>query len=435
MQSTPESPALPAVRPATAEMSTRLSRHTLLLLASNVGGAVLLFALSVLIGRTLGREGLGVYSVVLAWVFPLSLLVDFGLSTLATREIAQNPTDAGQQLTLMAAARLLLGGLAALVLVAAAPLLSDDPAVVMGLRVSAPMAMLLPFYSSFTAAFKGMGAMWPIPWLNVGMLAAQVALSVAVQARGGDIVALLVVNTVTSLGQLLAAWLLWRRVFAPRVTPSPARFDHAALRATLRRAWPFALAALFAALQMRISFILLERVDSVDEVAYFAAASRFVEAARLLPNAFFGALFPALAALTAQPDALRQTFLRAFGLLALFGSAVIAGAWLFGAPVINLTYGEDFAGAAIVLGVLAVALLLSLLRGALTLFLYARNDERRVNVVNGSALLFQIPLSLFLIEATGAVGAAIALAVIEGYALLALWQLYRPLFGVRVMSK
>ena len=432
MQSTPESPALPAARPATAEMTARLSRHTLLLLASNLGGALLLFALSVLIGRTLGRDGLGVYSVVLAWVFPLSLLGDFGLSTLATREIARNPADAGRQLALMAWARLLLGGLAALALAAGAPLLSDDPTVIAGLRVSALMVVLLPFYSSFTAAFKGMGAMWPIPWLNIGMLAAQVALSLVVLALGGDVVALLVVNTVTSLAQLAAAWLLWRSSFAPRTTTAPGqRLDRAELAATLRRAWPFALAAVFAALQMRLSLILLERFAGVDDVALFAAASRFVEAARLLPNAFFGALFPALAVLATDPRRSAATFRRALQLLGLFGLAGIAGAALLAAPVIRLTYGDDFVAAAPALQVLALGLLFSLLRGAYTLALYARQAEGRVNVVNGAVLALQIPLSLWLIHAQGALGAAYALALTEAVALVWLWREQRTM-GVMV---
>jgi O-antigen/teichoic acid export membrane protein len=429
VQPAPESPTLTDSSP----FSGRLSRHTLLLLVSNLGGAGLSFALSVLIGRALGREGLGVYSVVLAWVFPLSLLADFGLSTLATREIAQTPQNAAHALQLMSAARLGIGGLAALLLMLAAPRLSQDAAVVAGLVVSAPMIVLLPFYSSFTAVFKGLGAMWPIPWLNIGMLAAQVALSLLVLAGGGGVVGLLAVNTLTSLGQVVAAWGLWRQSFAPRVPVAPARFAAAELRAALHRAWPFTLAAVFAVLQMRLGYILIERFTSVDEVAYFAAASRFIEAARLLPNAFFGALFPALAALAATPDALNRAFRRGFGTLALFGMAVIVGAWLLDEPLIQLTYGPDFTSAAVTLRVLAVALLLSLLRGALTLMLYARHKERQVNLINGTALLFQIPLSLWLIPPTGAVGAAIALAITEGYGLLGLWHIYRPIPTIPVL--
>jgi O-antigen/teichoic acid export membrane protein len=416
---------------------------------SNVGGAVLLFGLSVLIGRGLGREALGVYSAVLAWLFPLSLLVDFGISTLVTREVAQRPQNSLQQLASTYPARLMLGILCAAILFIAAPVISDRPDVVTGLRLSAPLVLIGPLYSTYSAVFRALGAMWPIPWLNMGMLAAQVGLSVVVLALGGDVIALLVVNLLTSAGQLIAAWGLWRWRFAPLIfRPSESAkqktqegtarraatrrhgliavisqpSDYANIAALLRRGWPFALAGLLAALQMRTSIILLERSASVDEVAYFAAASRFTEAARLLPNAFFGALFPMLAALRATPEALQRTFARAIRRLLSFGVASVVGAVLLAEPVIRLTYGPGFEGAARLLPVLSVALLFSLLRGAYTLALYARDHEGRVNRVNGVMLIVQVCLSLVLIPSQAAYGAALALAVCEAVGCLWLWH-------------
>src|SRR5215813_4595942 len=90
-------------------MIARLSRNTFTLLIGNIGGAGLSFLLSVLIGRALGKDGLGIYSVVLAWVFPLNLLVEFGLGTLATRDVSQDASAGGSYLRAMAAARLWLG--------------------------------------------------------------------------------------------------------------------------------------------------------------------------------------------------------------------------------------------------------------------------------------------------------------------------------------
>ena len=95
-------------------LKDRLSRNTLALLISNGGSALLSFGLSVLIGRllvedalglerrvdpaligrVLGQEGLGVYAAALAWVFPLSLLAEMGIGTLITRDIAQTPDAA-----------------------------------------------------------------------------------------------------------------------------------------------------------------------------------------------------------------------------------------------------------------------------------------------------------------------------------------------------
>lgn len=91
----------------------RLSQNTLILLFGNGGSAVLSFLLSVLIGRVLGTDGLGSYATTLAWVFPLSLMAEFGLGTLITRDVAQVPdmTDAYVRTTITA--RLLIGSVLA----------------------------------------------------------------------------------------------------------------------------------------------------------------------------------------------------------------------------------------------------------------------------------------------------------------------------------
>ena len=184
---------------------TRLSQNTLTLLGSNIGGALLLFVLSALIGRTLGSAGLGVYAVALAWVYPLSLLVEFGLTTLMTREISANIEQLPAYMESITLSRLLIGGAVLIVLYAAAPHLSADPAVVVGLQVSAPLVIIQPFYSQFTTAFKVRGFMWTIPVLNLGMIGAQVLLTALILASGGTVLHALILTTITSAWHLIGA--------------------------------------------------------------------------------------------------------------------------------------------------------------------------------------------------------------------------------------
>jgi O-antigen/teichoic acid export membrane protein len=405
---------------------TRLSRHTLLLVVSNLGGAGLSFLLSVMIGRTLGDTGLGQYAVVMAWIFPLSLLVEFGLGTLALREIGSDTRLTAPYMQALARARLILGGAVTLWLILCAPLLSDQPAIITGLIVSAPMVIIQPFYGVFTSVFKVQGAMWPVPWLNIGMLMTQVILTALVLAIGGGVTAALIVNILTSAVQLAAAYALYRTRFRPSGNASPAP----PLIPLLRRAWPFALAALFAAVQTRLSLILLEQFASSAEVGVYAAASRFVEAGRLLPNAFFGALFPLL---IAQPQIMEQTFRRSILMLGGFGLAaslitVFIAPWL-----VALTYGETFAAASPVLQMLIWSLLFGGLRGARTLYWYARGQEQRVNLINAVVIGVQIALSLWLIPPLGAVGVAVTMVLVEAAALGLLW-LDLPLLNYRVLK-
>jgi len=190
----------------------------------------------------------------------------------------------------------------------------------------------------------------------------------------------------------------------------------------MRRAWHFAWAAVFIAVQIRLSAILLEAFASASAVGQYTAASRFIEAARLIPNAFFGAFLPTLAALSLDPARLALTFRRAMIGLGVFG---LIGAFLltFSAPLlIALLFGDEFGGAVIPLQVLAWSLVGGLLRGGQTLYWYAQGRERAVNLINAAVIPVQIALSLWLIPAYGAVGAAWVQVIVELGAFAALWR-------------
>lgn len=403
-------------------MTSQLSRHTLLLLISNLGGAALSFALAALLGRALGAAAFGAYAVALAWVYPLSLAVEFGIGTLITRDLAAESSSPQIEAVLLrgaAISRLAIGLPAMLLLITVAPLLSADSRVVYGIQISAPLAIIVPFVSVFSAVFRARGAMWPIPVLNIGMLAAQVALTVAVLLYGGGVREALAVNLLTSAGQLAAAWWIYRRWF---YRPAPAA--RTALRALLRRAWPFALAGLLAAVQLRLGIILLEQLSTTADAGYFSAGQRFVEAARLLPMALYGALLPALAALAAQPTELERTFQRALMTLVAYGALAAIGFGLLAEPLLVLIYGAEFAPGAAALTLLGVALAINVVRGGRTLYWYALGREDYVNRVNAAVCVVQLGVGLWLIPLSGAAGAAWAQLAAEVAGLLLLWRIW-----------
>lgn len=404
--------------------SSRLSRNTFALLVSNAGSNLLSLVLQALIARVLGKDGLGAYATALAWITPLSLLAEFGLGTLITRDVAQDAETAAEYLRATTVVRMWLGGGLVLLLVFAAPLLSSDPNVVRGLQISAPLIVINPFFGAFTAVFRARQVMAPITWLNLGMLVAQVGLTVLVFAAGGDIIAAFIVNTATSAGQFVAAWGVWRWRFkqvavdgAKHVSPIP----KIPVLPLLRRAFPFAVAAVLAALQTRVGTILLEHLTDTGNVGYYAAATRFVEAGRnLIPNALFGALFPALAALAANTPELRQLFRRMMLLLTAYSVALGVGVSLLGFWIMTLIYGASFSPAVPVLQLAMWSLLPSLLRAGQTLYWYAQGREQFVNWVTGVTLVLQVPLSLWLIPQYGAIGVAVVSLVIESVAFVLL---------------
>ena len=133
----------------------------------------------------------------------------------------------------------------------------------------------------------------------------------------------------------------------------------------------------------------------------------------MLPNAFFGALFPLLASLSSDQTALNRTFRQITLGLTGFGGLVMLICTPLAGTIIMVIYGKAFTSAEGVLIVLAWGFLPAILRSGQTLYWYARGGERRVNLITFAGLIVQILLSLWLIPSQGALGLGWVILVTE----------------------
>lgn len=392
---------------------TRISYNTLILLVNNIGTAVLAFALTVLITRGMGSTVFGQYAATMAWIMPLTVLVDFGIGTLITRNVAQNREAANDYLHLTHPFRWILGSLVIAGIWLLTPWLSSDTNVVMALRVGIGMALIDSLFASYTAVFRAWEVMWPILILNIGLLSLQLIGTVLVIWQKGNVIHLLIVIVTADTLQLLSTWFLWRYIrnaspyngkkdTAQPLSPSLALASHQLLKLAL----PFAWAGILAVLQARIIILLLDSYVDSAELGQYAASSRLLEAARLAPNALFAALFPQLAALIVQPERFQSLFRRATGLIWGYGLAFALVIWIGADRIVRLFFGDEFRDSAMVLRILAWALLPGLLRALFTIKLYAYQQEHLVNNLLVISLAIQIFAGMMLIPKYHLAGAA-----------------------------
>lgn len=393
-------------------------RNTIILFANNAGGAALAFLISVVIGRGLGQSGLGQYAFVTAWVMPLTMLADFGLGTLITRDAARDQSTASALLHEANRTLPLIAGLTLLGAWITIPLSGFAATVTVALAMAALLIVLDPWYGLYTAAFRAFERMIPILAVNVGGLAVQCALTVIAVASGAGFIGAVGALVIVNIGQWAAIWGWWRKA---NLTPATTLRTGAppGLR-LLRRAAPFALAAVIGALAVRMNVLLVDRLAGDAATGQYSAASRFVEAGRLLPNAAFGALFPALAGVSLDRGALNRLFRQAMGSLGLLSVVLALGLTLTAPLVLGLSYGGSFVAAAPVLALLAWSLVPSTARGLVSLYLYSLGREGVVNRVALFALIGQAGIGVVSVTAFGAIGAALTVILTEGSALVAL---------------
>src|SRR6185436_16474297 len=212
--------------------------------------AALGFVLSLILGRGLGEAGFGRWTFCLAWASALTMLSQFGLNTLVTREAARDKGRANQVLIGGLVAQSLFSLLLGSVLLFA-PSLGFDPESSAGLRLTILLIVAGTVYSSLAALFRAFEWMLPILWLNVGGLLLQLPWSIQVLRSGGGVLELIIGAWEVQLIQLILAIALWW--FTLRPIAGPLRVAPHAVGQMVRQSLPFAVAGLVGALQMRSS--------------------------------------------------------------------------------------------------------------------------------------------------------------------------------------
>lgn len=391
----------------------RMAHHSGLFILSNFLNAALTFALSIIVARGLGQTGFGEWTFSLAWAALLTVLSELGLNTLITREAARQPQQTN---ALLCGSVIIKTGLSILSssVVWLIPQTASQSASVLA------WVMLLAFtgvlYGSFSALFRAFQwvAFWV--WLNVGAVLAQVIGSAwALWAFDSDsIVPLLWVANAVQAAQLMlacGAWWFWLR---PR--GGAVRLSSPELLQMLKRAWPFAAAGLLVTAQARFGSLMLGYLRGAIEVGWLGAAWRFSEAAKLIPQGMFGAVFPMFAA--GEGPSLQRAYQRGLLAFALLAASLLI---VFARPLLIGVYGPEFTPAVGPLIWLGLGLIPMLVNTGMDVYLYAVGEEAFVLKWSALGLAAQVLASLPLAWAFGASGVALAVGLGEA---LIWWPLH-----------
>lgn len=350
-----------------------LSAVGALMLGSGLS-AGLSFVLTALLARFLTSADFTLYTLTLAWTFPALLAAEFGLSSLFLRDIAANLAATRSLLRRLLPLRLALSGVVALSFIGGAGL-SHAGLSVLHLLIASPLLFTLPLFNLMSAVLRARARMGWVAALNVGMLVAQVGLLMLRSTWRADEALLL--NTLTAAGQLLAAVWIVQRITRNDIVITTSF----CARDWLCRCWPFAVANVLGAIQLRLALLLIDQRFPPVETAAYIVAARFAEAARLLLVALLDAFYPRLSAAATDGSLERwrrwllwaTTMYAAAAAIALQGSALII---VVGFPL-------EYWPAVPLLPAVGVAFLVATLRAGIGLYCYAVGHE---HIANGATL-------------------------------------------------
>jgi len=396
------------------------AKNTFYLLTAYIYQKLISLFYFILLARYLGADNFGKYTFALSFVALFSVIMDFGLFSVLTREIARDRTKTdkyfGNVLTFS-----LLAGLFVLILVCVLINVLGYPLVTRQLVYMTGLIIFLDTLAlSFYFVFRGR--------LNMKYEALGIVIHKTALLAVGLVLIFVKANLVLMLLPLLVAscFYLGNAVFFLKrklgIWPVP-RFDKRTLKSLLRLSWPFFIAAVFAKLYSTSDTILLSYLVDDKAVGWYNAAQKLVNAFLLLiAGSLSSALYPSLSYyFVRSKQELNKLFTRAVFYLMLITVPLVFGLLILSRPIILFIYGAGYSPAVLVLALLSCSIPFMFLDFIMVSLLNACEKQKINTVIHGLGVGIFIILNLILIPVLSYIGAA--LAVFGGFLIIFVLEL------------
>jgi O-antigen/teichoic acid export membrane protein len=358
-------------------------------------------AQTLVIVRLLGLESFGRFNHALATASLLGVLFDFGVATIALRELSRGRVGAFRLFGRIKLAASLSGlGLLAIG-VAVVDRWAESPLLVvaLGIHLATADGATYPF-----VAFRARREFWREALWRALLAGGQFAAAAVVLVAGGGIAGLIATLILTNLISLPALWREWARAGAGAASWP----DYgAAIMACL----PVAGSVLVGSLYMNWDVVVLGNVGTPAEVAWYSVAVKMVFGLLIMPLNFLQvALLPDLAAAEHGngPAAWRERWRRSLHLGLAVGGALSVGTALAAEPIVILLFGRGFAPAAPVIAAFVGNCYLFHLYTPLSQYLVIRDRQRAMFGVQAVAALVNVASVPWCVARMGLWGCVVA---------------------------
>ncbi len=397
------------------------AKNTFYLLIAYIYQKLIALFYFILLARYLGADSFGKYTFALSFAALFSVIMDFGLFSVLTREIARDKTKTnkyfGNILTFnLAAGVFVLFLIYILINVLGYPLVTRRLVYISGLVIFLDTLAL-----SFYFVFRG--------HLNTKYEALGIVIHKTIMLLVGLVLIFIKARLFLMLLPLLAAsfFYLANAIFFLKkklnIWPVP-RFDKETLKSLIKLSWPFFMAAVFAKLYSTSDTILLSYLADDKAVGWYNAAQKLTNAFTLLiAGSLSSALYPSLSYyFIRSKKELGEIFTQAVFYLMLVTVPLVFGLLILAKPIILFIYGDGYSPAITTLTILSCSIPFMFLDFIMVSLLNACEKQKINTLIHGFGVGLFIVLNLILIPLFSHLGAA--LSVFGGLAIIFTLEVY-----------
>jgi len=360
------------------------------------------------VGRYLGPEQFGILNYAMSLVAIFAVVANLGFDGIVIRELVSHPNRSEQILGTAFGLRL-AGSSVAVLMVYLLSLCTQDPEKITKLVLIVAVAffpsslevMELWFQKNIQAKHTVIARVTSTLIVSAAKLAlvyvqAPLELFASMQALEALLGGLALLWAFRTRGQKISAW----------------RFNFSGARELLRQSWPLIVAGVLISLSVRIDQILVRRFLGDYSVGIYYSALRISDVWSFIPSALLTTIYPILVSKRLDaPEKYQAKLQTIFDILTGMGYAIAILTTLLAEMLIPLIFGEEYRAAVPVLIIQAwtAPIIFSALARAQNMLL--ENQTRLYMPIAIIGIAINIPLSIFLMDIWGMLGAASAVLI------------------------
>lgn len=390
-------------------MST-LARNTLYLTAASIAQKVIAFVYFTLVANQIGPAAQGDYFLALGITTILSVVSDWGLSSVLIREVAHDPPSARRLCRSTLGLKIPLIGLAMVGSIGLASLLRYDVAVIQLVALATLILAADAISLTFFGILRGLQNLrYEALGIFIGQLISSIIGLIALSLHPTLSVLILALLVGSTWNAFYSASRVVKHLGFGAIVPS---FNLPLTRHLLRLSLAFAIASLFVKVYSYVDSILIKHFLGSAAVGVYSIAYKITYAFQFLPLAFIGGLYPAFSSRFARGDraGLGRLFDDAIWYTALMAAPIVFGIWALSDQII----GRFYPGYVDAIGPLSIeifALLPLFLDFPIGSLLNAAHKQHIKTTIMGATMVVNAVLNAILIPRLGTSGAAITAVI------------------------
>jgi len=328
-------------------VASRVINNTVALIGGEFFYHFVNFLAGILIARSLGSVSYGQWSFIFVYLSFFEMVVKFGMDSILTRRVAQNPKEGPQILGNALLFRLFLTILAIPGAIFFVKIVGYPFSVQEGVFLAA-FQLFLGIRSIFEIVFRvNLLMIYPALWNG---LRALINLSLVFWVAEHHPTVSRFIYVYLASGFLGLTGLA---LFSRRFMPIAFRLDGGVLRDLTKESMPLVISGYLTLLYYRIDVFMLLKMKGFSDVGYYSVATRLTEALTIVATSVMASFFPLLARAFKENRAEFEALIsKALKGLLLLGLPIAVGGSFVADDLIVLLFGSEYVRSGITLGIL-----------------------------------------------------------------------------------